>query len=309
MPTFVAYSQSSRKMHNSNMQFHYGFVSSLYLKGLKTPCNFKKQFIIYSYEDNYPRKKEVESFLRDNYSTLGYSHILITRTRNPYTLAGDFVIPSRTNFQRFLSFLRVISPNNSFLKFEAFHAGREFQSSTRYDSEDIPHFLSITKDKEVPETDLKLISEIMNSIARLKPQQEHRINNFYSYLEQSIRGPIVHRIIWLFIALESLFHLERERDNFTEKFCKRVAFTLEPSNKVEGVKFYNALYRAGKLRGALVHGALVDYKNIQRELIKLEPNLWRIGRLLILDRKLLKLFSSLDSNLEKYFKRLDAIVI
>ena len=109
------------------MQAHYGLIRSLNFKGIKTPYKFKNQFTIYSPEDNYLRKEELKEFLVKSYSSLGYSCVLITRTQKPYSLAGDFVIPSRGNYERFILFLRIIKSNNSFLKFEAFHTGNNFQ--------------------------------------------------------------------------------------------------------------------------------------------------------------------------------------
>lgn len=293
------------------MQTHYGFIySTEFGKKLKTPLKFRNQFTIYSHNDKYPRKQEVEGFLRSHYSSIPYSHVMITRTLKPYKLAGDFVIPSRNNMVRFLNLLRVIKPNNSFLKFEAFHAGSRFQHSTLHESDEIPHFLSIKKDVEIEESDIRLLNKCINRIKRLKFDQQHRINNFFGYLEYSVKGPIDNRIIWMFISLESLFHLSNEHRDFAENLCKRASFFLEPDNTAERAKIYNLLFRAYKLRGNLVHGGLVDYKKTNKTITDLEPLVWRAGRyLLVEDKKWLKLFSSIDLKLQKYFKKVDALAI
>jgi hypothetical protein len=293
------------------MQTHYGFIySTEFGKKLKTPLRFKNQFTIYSHNDKYSRKQEVEGFLKSHYSSIPYSHVMIARTLKPHKLAGDFVIPSRNNIVRFLNLLRVIKPNNSFLKFEAFHTGRSFQSSTLHESDEAPHFLSIKKDSEIKDSDIQLLNKCMNRIKRLKIDQQHRVNNFFGYLEYSVKGPINNRIIWIFISLESLFHLSEEHRDFAKKLCKRSAFFLEPSDNTKIVKIYNLLLRAYKLRGSLVHGGVVDYKKINKTVTDLEPLMWRIGRyLLVEDRKWLKLFSSIDPELGKYFKKADALIV
>ncbi len=283
------------------MQSHYGFIRSLNLKGLKTPYNFRGQFIIYSYVDGYSRKNEVEIFLRNHYSTLGYSHVLITRTNRPYTLAGDFVIPSRTNFQRFLSFLRVIKPNNSFLRFEAFHTGKQFQSSTIHESDEIPHFLFLNNDAEIIEPDIDTVKRSMYRISKLKIQQKHRINNFYGYLEQSIRGPIYYRIIWIFIALESLFQLNGERGETGERISKRIAYYLESIDKKKQQDIFSLVYEAYKIRGELVHGGEIDDKKIRKSLKQMERLSWTIANKLLLSNPMwMKRFTSEDE-LRKYF--------
>lgn len=283
------------------MQLHYGLIRSLNLKGIKTPYNFRNQFTIYSNTDNYIKKKGAEVFLRNNYSTLGYSHVLITRTKKPYTLAGDFVIPSRNNLQRFLSFLRVIKPNNSFLRFEAFHTGNGFQSSTLHESDEIPLFLSLNNDATIVPSDFELVIKSMNRISRLKVQQKHRINNFYGYLEQSIRGPIYFRIIWVFIALESLFQLNDERGETGERISKRIAYYLEPTDQNRRQDIFSLVHEAYKIRGGLVHGGEIDDKKIRKSLKQMERLTWAIAKKLLLSNPMwLKRFTSEDE-LRKYF--------
>lgn len=283
------------------MQTHYGFIRSMNLYGVRTPYNFKNQFTIYSYGDNYLRKRQAEAFLRNNYSTLGYSHVLITSTRKPYTLAGDFVIPSRNNFQRFLSLLRVVKPNNSFLRFEAFYTGSSFQSSTLHESDEIPLFLGLNNDAKIVASDLDLVIKSMNHISRLKVKQKHRINNFYGYLEQSIRGPIYYRIIWVFIALESLFQLNGERGETGERISKRIAYYLESKDKKKRQDAYSIVYEAYGIRGELVHGGKIDDKKIRKSLKQMEKLIWGIANKLLLSSSVrLKRFTSEDE-LRKYF--------
>lgn len=291
------------------MQTHYGFIySTEFGKKLKTPFKFRNQFTVYSRDDRYPRKKEVESFLRGNYSSILYSNVMVCKTRKPYKLAGDFVIPSRNNMVRFLNLLRVIKPNNSFLKFEAFHTGTQFQHSTLHESDEIPHFLSIKKDSEIEESDIHLLNNCINRIKRLKFDQQHRINNFYGYLEYSVKGPVDNRIIWIFISLESLFHLSDEHGRFAKNICKRASFFLKPFDKVERKKIYDLLYSAYDLRDKLVHGGMVDYKKIEAVITDFEPLVWQIGRYLLTEhKKWLKLFSSIDPKLQKYFFKADSL--
>lgn len=60
----------------------------------------------------------------------------------------------------------------------------------------------------------------------------------------------------------------------------------------------------------LVHGGTVDYKKINKTVTDLEPLIWRIGKcLLVEDKKWLKLFSSIDLKLQKYFKKADSLVV
>ncbi len=287
------------------MQTHYGFIYSTEFDGkLKTPFKFRDQFIVYSQIDKYPRKKEVESFLRGNYSSIPYSNVMVCKTKKPYKLAGDFVIPSRNNMVRFLNLLRVIKPNNSFLKFEAFHTGTQFQHSTLHESDEIPHFLSIKKDAEIVASDIQLLDKCISCIKRLKFDQQHRVNNFYGYLDYCVKGDINHRIIWMFIALESLFHLWHER-RYTEDLCKRAAFFIEPSDQKNREKVYDVLFQSADLRGRMVHGGQVDNKKIKDKLVELEPIIWGIGNSLLTNKKHLKLFSSLDNKLERYFDKID----
>lgn len=291
------------------MQTHYGFICSTeFGKKLKTPFKFRNQFTVYSRDHTYPKKKDVESFLSGNYSSIPYSHVMISKTQKPYKLAGDFVIPSRNNMVRFLNLLRVIKPNNSFLKFEAFHTGTQFQHSTLHESDEIPHFLSIKKGSEMEESDIRLLDNCINRIKRLKFNQQHRINNFYGYLEYSVKGPIDTRIVWIFISLESLFHLSSEHTRFAKNICKRVSFFLKPFDKIERKKIYDLLFSAYKLRDKLVHGGVVDCKEIEAVVISLEPLVWQIGRILLTkDRKWLKLFSSIDPELSRYFMKADSL--
>lgn len=289
------------------MQSHYGFIySTSFGKLLKTPFKFKGQFIVYSHEDNYPKKNEVESFLRNHYSSIPYSHVLVCRTIKPYGSAGDFVIPSRNNMMRFLNILRVIKPNNSFLKFEAFHTGIQFQSSTLHESDEIPHFLSMKKDIDIRQVHIDLLKKCLNSIGRLKLIQKHRVNNFYGYLEYSVKGPINHRLIWIYISFESLFKLLEERGRFEKNICRRAAFFLESKNSFKRQKIYGFLDKGYDLRNKLVHGALVNDKEVNKTLIKLESIIWRVGYLLLTtNKKWLKLFSSDDLELKKYFESLN----
>lgn len=306
MPQFTVHPSPSSP--GKRMQTHYGFIySTEFGEKLKTPLKFRNQFTIYSHNDKYPRKQEVEGFLRSHYSSIPYSHVMIARTLKPYKLAGDFVIPSRNNMVRFLNLLRVIKPNNSFLKFEAFHTGIQFQSSTLHESDEVPHFLSIKKDSEIRDSDIQLLKKCMNRIKRLKFEQQHRVNNFYGYLEYSVKGPINHRIIWMFISLESLFHLPKERRDFERKMSKRAAFFLKPNNDQKRKIVYDLLLDAFKLRGALVHGALVDNPKLQEKVTELESIIWGIGyQILTGNRKWLKLFSSIDLKLQKYFEKIDS---
>lgn len=293
------------------MQTHYGFIRSLNLaKSIVTPFIFRNQFTVYSSDDSYSRKREVEDFLRNHYSTLGYSHVLIARTRKPYKLAGEFVLPSRANMFRFLNLLRVIKPNNSFLRFEAFHTGKNFQSSTLHESDEIPHFLSIKKDPEIEKSDIQLLKKVMSCINRLKIEQKYRINNFYSYLEYSVKGPTSHRPIWIFISVESLFKFLKERGRFERPVCKRVAFFLAPVDSKKRQRTYGSLDRGYDFRNKLVHGSVINHENVKKELVKLEPIIWEVGkRLLTSNKKWIKLFSSEDAVLEKYFSKIEKQVL
>ena len=287
------------------MQTYYGFTERLNLKDVDTPYAFKKQFVVYSNEDNYPRKSAVDAFLRRTGSPAALPHyVLISRTTQPYTLAKDFVPSARANFHRFMRLLRVIKPNSAFVRVEAFHTGSTFGSATRYGVGEIPIFLLESSNQaEILQTDLDLLNEVMNRIARLKFDQAHRINNFYGYLEHCITGETNHRIIWMFIALESLFHLWDERRD-TKPIAKRAAYFLEPTDAVQRKKTYDLLLDAAKQRGTLVHGGVVRNQEIKDMLIKLEPVMWGIGKLLLTgDKKRIKLFSSLDPKLANYFKR------
>jgi hypothetical protein len=294
---------SKTALYNGSMQTHYGFVQSLNLKEITTPLNYRKQFVIYSYQDQYPRKRAVDAFLRSHGTIVPLPHyVLISRTMRPYTMGSSFVFASQANFQRFLRLLRVIKPNNAFLKVEAFHTGDAFSFSQLYDPNETPFFLSGTNEVEIGRADINLVWQSMNRISRLKFEQAHRINNFYDYLEYCIKGTINHRIIWMFIAFESLFHIQGGR-GYTKEFCKRVSFFLEPSDKVPRKRIYDFLLEAADKRGKLVHGALVNDQDIKNTLAKLEPLVWRIGNsLMTADKKWLKLFSSLEPQLERYFR-------
>lgn len=307
MPQFTVHSSPS--LPAKKMQTHYGFIYSTEIGDeLKTPIKFRNQFVIYSRNDKYLRKQEVEVFLRSHYSSIPYSHVMIARTLKPYKLAGDFVIPSRNNMMRFLNLLRVIKPNNSFLKFEAFHTGTSFQHSTLHESDETPHFLSIERDSKVEESDIHLLNNCINHIKRLKLDQQHRVNNFYGYLEYSVKGPIDNRIIWIFISLESLFHLSGEHTRFAKNICKRVSFFLKPLDKIKRKEVFDLLYSACALRNKLVHGGVVDYKKIEAVITNLEPLIWQIGRYLLTEnKKWLKLFSSIDPKLQRYFEKADSL--
>ena len=177
MPQFTVHTSPSSP--GKKMQTHYGFIYSTEIGDkLKTPIKFRDQFVIYSRNDKYLRRQEVETFLRSYYSSIPYSHVMIARTLKPHKLAGDFVISSRNNMVRFLNLLWVIKPNNSFLKFEAFHTGTQFQHSTLHESDEIPHFLSIKKDPKIEESDINSLNNCINRIKRLKFDQQHRVNNF-----------------------------------------------------------------------------------------------------------------------------------
>lgn len=301
MPILIAHTGPSYKSSKIGLQTHYGFIRSLNFKGIRTPYNFRSQFTIYSSEDKYLRKKEVETFLRSHYSSLGYSHVFITRTKKQYTLAGEFVKPSRTNFQRFLSFLRVIKPNNSFLVFEAFHTGKSFQSSTRHDSDEVPLFLSLNNDSEIIFSNIEAVKNSMNRISKIEVISKHRINNFYSFLEQSIRGPLNYRIIWFFIALESLFQLKDERGVTGERISKRISFYLESVDKKKRQDLYSVINEAYKVRGLLVHGGEVSNEKIRRSLNKLEIITWKLANSLLLSNSILKKRFTDEEELKKYF--------
>ena len=55
-----------------------------------------------------------------------------------------------------------------------------------------------------------------------------------------------------------------------------------------------------------MHGGSVSNEELKDILAKVEPIVWRIGNsLLIRDKQWLKLFSSLDPKLERYFTSID----
>jgi len=106
----------------------------------------------------------------------------------------------------------------------------------------------------------------------------------------------------MFIALESLFHLQGER-GYGRQLCKRIAYFLEPTDTRARKTVYDRFYDAADKRGRLVHGGTVDNDDIKNILIDLEPLVWRIGRVLLTgDKKWMKLFSSLDPKLARYFR-------
>ena len=192
-----------------------GTINNLHLSSQITlPLRFS-DWIIYS-ANKFPYKTQIISYLRNNCKPIVFTHIIVRKTKKLEPANGRFVNESFGKFNAFISLLRVIKPNNSFIQNELFLSNGHINMLRPHESNETPFFISKKNDQTTTKRDIVLVRKCFQSLNRLRNQRRiNKIVNSLGYLEQGCKGDtLAERIIWLFTALEAIFNLNESELTF-----------------------------------------------------------------------------------------------
>lgn len=277
----------------SNLSLSSRFKLPLHLFGLT----------IYSI-DKFPHKNRFLEYLKNIHHNVNFSHIIVKRTKKIEETNGNFFNESKGRFNAFFAILRVVKPNNAFVKCEVFLNKGNVSVFTPRESNEFPHFISKENSPIITKNDIVLVKKIFHNLRRLKKQNRFdKILNSLSYLENGCRGAtLAERIIWLFVALEAIFNLDESELTF--KLSSRAAWYSYPNNASKRIITFNGIKQAYNYRSNIVHGEVLKVEDIKKHLSLLENVIWAIMRKILFDNKAIKIFTSSKDTTREYFNKI-----
>lgn len=254
--------------------------------------------------DKFPYKAQVINYLRNNCKSIVFTHIIVRRTKKLASTSGRFVNESFGKFNAFFSLLRIIKPNNSFVKNELFLSNGHINMLRPHESNETPFFISKKNDQTITKRDIVLVRKSFQSLSRLRSQRRiNKILNSLGYLEQGCKGDtLAERIIWLFTALEAIFNLNESELTF--KLSSRVSWYLYPKCVAKRREIFKGIKNAYNYRSEIVHGELLEPDDLKKNLSFLENVAWATMRKVLLDKKTIRILTDNEGVSKEYFERL-----
>ncbi len=322
--------------HKKNLNKFYSWIPGLRLSKKIKDRNIKLDdgFFICSQEQHKTYRKIIGDYVKENFNVVNISSVVLfykyPEDNKYYYITQDKVRRFLTSVKIFYnqnvdSILELSVCDNKDEKYFRVNNLSEHSDRQRELITDVywrRNFIEIEN-----EEDIKKIKKIYNNLGIADIENFNKyspLHNSIKFYEHSYRERwTLLKTMLLFVSLESILG---EKTEVTYKISSRASYLLYPKNSKKRLEIFNFLKKAYGIRSSFAHGGNVevDIKKIERQMkenksidyygfhddfIKdLESIVIGCLKVILLDKKLTKLFSSSKNN-KKISKYLDELTI
>lgn len=267
--------------------------------GVKFPLSLTDKYTVHElYKDDFKFKNELLEWETSEYHSTGSRNFIVENNEEFERKDYQKVIYTLNNT---ISLIRLVKYNRMyFSKMVCFENGRVTMSG----SLDSPRPSNFVEDEKLTKTDIRVVQKIINNIKSISSGNQRVLRAFHFLDSSTCSNSFEHKVVDLFISLESLFTVENEETTY--RLANRMAWFLNGTNSLVRVTIFDKVKKAYRIRSKVVHGQ----KFVESEELPLINELHSIARDIILTiflhKRLLKMFSENDENLPKHFNKLVA---
>lgn len=265
------------------------------------PFNIGSMYVVHDfYEGNYPFKKQVHEWVKDNKEWGRYPIVIeIKKEHTPKELHNTF-----ESMRHLCNIIKLVKYNSVYMMHLISYQHENHRQTI---SNDEPGTSSrLGKNDYISERDLRTIKAVLKKLGRAfnDPNKNQRLlRAIYFWNSSASSGTFERKAIEIFIALESLFILTTDR-KFTKPLLERSSWFLGRNNTILRTRYNTEIRDAYHKRGLLVHGG----KFVEAKDLPSIQDIHKIVRRIILQiinrKSLFSTFLKKEADLKLYFDAL-----